>query len=327
MQYIHLGKTGLKVSRICVGCMSFGDGTGWMLNEEQARPIIHRALDAGINYFDTADVYSDGLSEKIVGAELAGHPDVIVATKVGLPFDGEPKGSGLSPKWIRHQIEGSLHRLQRKRVDLYQIHRWDYATPIDETLRTLNDLVKEGKVAHLGASSMYSWQFFQSLVTAERDGLASFATMQNRYNLIYREEEREMVPLCQQYGIAMVPYSPLAGGFLSGDYRPGSPRDSARYRASKPLQNLFAAGIDFPVVDVLREIAEQRQVRPAQVALAWLLTKPTVASVIQGLTRPEQLDDAIAAVDLRLSADEIARLEEKYVPHRLIGPIPPPTVA
>lgn len=323
MEFSALGKTNLKVSRICLGCMSFGNESEWMIQGAAAKRIIRRALDAGINYFDTADVYSNGLSEEIVGEMLAGVDDVTVATKVGLPFGSPPDSGGLSATRIAKQVEGSLVRLGRKRVDLYQIHRWDYKTPIEETLRALTGLVKEGKVGHIGASAMYAWQFMQSLAISEKYDLEGFVSMQDRYNLVYREEEREMIPLCRQFGIALVPYSPLARGFLSGKYQKGAEPDSIRYRTDGGIKSYFYDN-DFDVLERVRGVASEKGVKPPQVALAWLLSKPWVTSVILGVTREEQIDDAVEALSVSLSAGEAARLEEKYLPHQLIGPVAPP---
>lgn len=324
MRQIVLGKTGLKVSRLCLGCMSFGNESAWMLDGDAAEQVIRKALDLGINFFDTADVYSDGRSEEILGGALSGQDNVVVATKVGLPFGPDSGNSGLSRQRILRRAEGSLSRLKRRRIDLYQIHRWDYSTPIEETLRALSELVDTGKVGSIGASAMFAWQFMQALSTSERYGLANLATMQSRYNLVYREEEREMLPLCRQLGIAVIPYSPLAMGFLSGKYRKGFSADSIRFRTSTVFRDSYFFDNDFAVLDAVREVAEEKGVSPAQVSLAWLLSKRTVTSVILGATTPVQLEDATEALELSLSKSDLEKLEGKYVPHRLIGPAVPP---
>lgn len=305
--------------------MSFGNEQPWMVSGEEAHRIIRRAVDLGVNYFDTADVYSDGLSEEILGRALEGQDEFIVATKVGLNFGPDPTNTGLAPDRVRRQATDSMRRLRRRSLDLYQIHRWDYKTPIRETLRVLDELVREQKVRHLGASSMFAWQFMQALDLASAEGLARFETMQNRYNLVYREEEREMIPLCRQLGIALVPYSPLAMGFLSGKYSRDKPPNSIRYRTSSVFRDRYFFDNDFSVLESLREVAARVQATPAQVALAWLLGKPGVSSVIVGATRPEQLDDAVASLDVRLSKEDVLLLESRYVPHQLIGPIPLPS--
>ncbi len=324
MKFAELGKTGARVSRIWLGGMSFGNEQPWMLDGEAANRVIQRAVDLGVNYFDTADVYSDGRSEEILGAALEGRPDTFVATKVGLPFGADPQNSGLAPAWIRQQVAGSLLRLRRRRLELYQIHRWDYRTPIAETLQALTGLVRDGTVSHLGASAMYSWQFMQALATSEQLGLERFSTMQNRYSLVYREEEREMIPLCRQFGIAVIPYSPLAMGFLSGKYRKGETGRSIRFETSRVLRDSYFFENDFDVLDVVREVAREKGVSVPQVALAWLLSKPEVPAVILGATHPDQVSDAVGALDLRLGADDVRRLEEKYVAHKVFGPIPAP---
>jgi 1-deoxyxylulose-5-phosphate synthase len=325
MEYTTLGKTNLKVSRICMGCMSFGNESAWMLQGEQAKRVIQKALDAGINYFDTADVYSNGVSEEILGKALAGNDHLTIATKVGLQFGSPPDSGGLSADRIARQAQGSLDRLGRNRIDLYQIHRWDYGAPIEETLRALNALVKDGKVGHIGASAMYAWQFMQSLAVSERLGFESFASMQDRYNLVYREEEREMIPLCRQFGIAVVPYSPLARGFLSGKYHRGTEPDSVRYRTDSGFKGSYMFDNDFDVLERVKEVAREKGVKPPHVALAWLFSKPWITSVVLGATKAEQIDDAVEALSVRLSAGDISRLEENYLPHLLVGPVPPPS--
>jgi 1-deoxyxylulose-5-phosphate synthase len=324
VQTARLGRTNLEVSRICLGGMSLGSEREWMARGDAATRIVRKAIDLGINYFDTADVYSDGGSEEILGQALAGYDHVVVASKVGLQFGADSTNAGLAPKRIRRQLEGTLARLRRRRVELYQIHRWDYGTPIADSLRALDEEVRAGRIEHLGASSMFAWQFLYALQAAEREGWEPFRTMQDRYSLVYREEEREMHPLCRQFGISVVPYSPLAAGFLSGKYHRGKAPDSVRYRSSPNLRTSYFFDNDFDVLDATREVAQRHGVEVPIVALAWLLSKPVVASVIVGATKPEHLDDAARAVELRLTPEDIAQLEERYQPHRLIGPIPLP---
>ncbi len=324
MQYLQLGKTDLRVSRICLGCMSFGNESEWMLPGAEAKNVIRRAMDLGINYFDTADVYSDGVSEEILGRELGGRDDMVVATKVGLQFGPGEDNSGLSMSRVLKQAEGSLSRLKRNRIDLYQIHRWDYGTPIEETLEALTKLKAEGKVAYIGASAMFAWQFMQSLAVSEKEGLESFVSMQNRYNLVYREEEREMVPLCRKFGIAILPYSPLARGFLSGKYKRDGTPDSPRYRTDRGLKGRYFSPDDFDVLDAVEAVAAEKGVKPPQVALAWLLSKPWVTSPIVGGTKVEHIDDMVEALSVKFSSDDIKRLEERYLPHQLSGPVRPP---
>lgn len=295
-----------------------------MLRPPEAKRVISKALDLGINFFDTADVYSEGVSEGILGRELRGRSDVIVATKVGSPFGQGPDNSGLAERRIRRQAEGSLARLGRDRIDLYQIHRWDYATPLDETLHALTSLVREGKVTHIGASSMFAWQFMQSLAVSKNENLESFVSMQNRYNLVYREEEREMIPLCRQFSIAVIPYSPLARGFLSGRYKRGEQPASARYRSDRWFKGAYFYENDFDVLERAKEMAVEKGVRVPQLALAWLLSKPWVAAPILGATNAEQVEDAVAAFSIKLSSDDVKRLEERYLPHQLHGPTRPP---
>ncbi len=324
MEYVKLGKTELKVSRICLGCMSFGNESEWMIPGLDAKRIIQRAIDLGINYFDTADVYSDGASEEILGEQLSGNSDVVVATKVGLQFGSDPGSSGLSAKWIQRQAEGSLSRLGRNRIDLYQIHRWDYKTPIEETLRALTELAKQGKVSYIGASTMFAWQFMQSLALSEQKGLQRFVSMQNRYNLVYREEEREMIPLCRQQGIGLLPYSPLARGFLSGKYEKAGEPNSVRFRTDVILRNSYFSDDDYDVLETIKEVAKEKGVTPSQVSLAWLFSKPWITSLIIGATKVQHIDDAAASLSIKLSVDEIKRMEERYLPHRLVGPISVP---
>ncbi len=321
MQYTSLGSTGTKVSRICLGCMTYGarKWREWVLEEEEGRPFIKRALELGINFFDTADMYSLGVSEQILGRALkdfgASRDRVVIATKVFFPMGDDPNQKGLSRKHILQAIDDSLRRLGTDYVDLYQIHRFDYETPIEETLEALHDVVKSGKARYLGASSMYAWQFARMLYASDRLGLTRFATMQNHYNLIYREEEREMAPLCVAEGVGMLPWSPLARGLLAGNRRAGTLRSKADDYALK----LYTREADDRVVDCVEEMAKDRGVPPAQIALAWLLHKPGVTAPIVGASKPHHLEDAVAALDLKFSKDEIEKLESVYVPHPVLG--------
>ena len=321
MQYVNLGSTGLKVSRICLGAMTYGSKKWreWVLEEEEGRPFIKRALELGINFFDTADMYSVGRSEEILGRALKdfGQPreKLVIATKVFFPMGDDPNQKGLSRKHIMHAIDASLRRLGTDYVDLYQIHRFDYETPVEETLEALSDVVRAGKALHIGASSMYAWQFARMLHVSERHGFTRFVTMQNHYNLIYREEEREIIPLCQAEGIGVLPWSPLARGLLAGSRRAGTLRSKADDYAHK----LYTAEADERVIDCVQQVAAQRGVPPAQVALAWLLHKPGITAPIIGASKPHHLEDAAAAVDVKLSPEEIATLESPYVPHPVLG--------
>jgi aryl-alcohol dehydrogenase (NADP+) len=325
MQYVVLGSTGLKVSRLCLGCMSFGgpdaEGYGWTLGFEDSKRVIDRAVDLGINFFDTADVYSMGRSEEIVGRALQGRRnDVVIATKVGLPTGEGPGDSGLGEEHVRENLRKSLTHLRTDRIDLYQIHRWDYRTPIEQVLRTLTDAVrKDGLVDYLGASSMWAWQFAQALYTSDKLGLERFVCMQNHYNLAYREEEREMIPLCRAEGIAINPWSPLGRGFLSGKYRRGVQPAGVRYEADSLLGSRYFRPEDFDVVERLEEVARERGTRSSQLALAWLLGKPGITSPVVGSTKVEQLEELVSAVDLKLTADDVRRLEEPYRPHPVLG--------
>jgi len=321
MKYVKLGSTGLDVSRICLGCMSYGDPArgnhAWSLDEERSRPFIRRAIEAGINFFDTANVYSAGSSEEIVGRALADfgrRDEIVLATKVHGTMRPGPNGGGLSRKTIMAEIDNSLRRLGTDYVDLYQIHRWDARTPIEETLEALHDVVKAGKARYIGASSMYAWQFSKALYLAERHGWTRFATMQNHYNLLYREEEREMLPLCADQGIGVIPWSPLARGRLTRDWD----TTSARSETDEFGRTLYGEG-DRPIVDAVTGVAEARGVSRAQVALAWLLHNPTVTSPIVGATKPEHLEDAIAAESLTLTEEEVKLLEAPYAPRPVAG--------
>ena len=330
MDYVNLGRTGLRVSRLCLGTMTFGSTAWrpWILPEDASRPFIRRALDAGVNFFDTADMYSRGVSEEIVGRALADYAtrdQVVIATKAFFPMGDGPNDRGLSRKHLFDAIDASLRRLGTDHVDLYQIHRFDPHTPIEETLEALNDVVRAGKARYVGASSMYAWQFARMLQVSERRGWARFASMQNHYNLVYREEEREMLPLCRAEGVGIIPWSPLARGFLAGNRGPaagaGGERggETLRARTDEYAQSLYYADSDFRVVDRVVEIARARGVTPARVALAWILAQPGVTAPIVGATKVEQFDDAVAALDVTLDDEERRRLEEPYVPHPVLG--------
>jgi aryl-alcohol dehydrogenase-like predicted oxidoreductase len=324
VEYVRLGSSGLKVSRICLGMMSYGDpaSRSWMLREDTAEPIVRQAVEAGVTYFDTADVYSDGVSEEITGRLLAKlfprREDYALATKVYFATGPGPNDQGLSRKHILAGIDGSLSRLGTDHVDLYQIHRWDDQTPIEETMEALHDVVRAGKARYVGASSMYAWQFAKAQQVAKEAGWTRFVSMQNHYNLVYREEEREMIPLCLDQGVGVVPWSPLARGLLAGNRERGGGRHTVR-AGSDPIADAMYDDADFDVVDVVRAVAGEHGVPPAQVALAWLLGKPAVTAPIVGATRSRHVDDAVAAVQLRLTEDEVARLEAPYRPHRILG--------
>ena len=324
MKYVRLGRTGLEVSRICLGCMSYGDpdrgNHNWSLPEEASRPFLRQALEAGITFFDTANVYSDGSSEEIVGAalkEFARRDEIVLATKVHGRMHPGPGGGGLSRKAILAQCDASLKRLQTDYIDLYQIHRWDDAVPVEEMLEALHDLVKAGKVRYLGASSMFAWQFSKALYTSELRRWSAFVSMQDHYNLLYREEEQEMLPLCEDRGVGVIPWSPLARGRLAREWDAATERSRTDRFGSTLYGRQEEA--DRAVVDAVGEVAAARGVPRAQVALAWLLSRPVVTAPIVGATKPEHLDDAVAAVDLRLSDDEVTRLEDPYTPHRVVG--------
>ena len=323
MDYVKLGTTGLEVSRLCLGCMTFGvpeRGTHpWTLDEETSRPIIQQALDAGINFFDTANTYSDGTSEEIVGRalrEFTKRDDIVIATKVFNRMRPGPNGAGLSRKAIMNEIDNSLRRLGTDYVDLYQIHRWDYTTPIEETLEALHDVVKAGKARYIGASSMYAWQFSKALHPSRANGWTEFKTMQNHLNLLYREEEREMLPLCADQGIGVMPWSPLARGRLTRDWDATSERQQSDAFGSTLYQTHDA---DRAVVEAVAAVAKARNVPRAQVALAWVAQKAPVTAPIIGASKPNHVSDAVAALALNLTADEIAQLEAPYVPHAVAG--------
>jgi len=330
MDYVNLGKTGLKVSRICLGCMTYGEpATGelkpgrqaWALNEKESQPFFRQALDLGINFFDTANVYSSGSSEVVLGRFLKDNTRreaAVIATKVHGVMRDEPNGRGLSRKAILYELDQSLRRLQTDYVDLYQIHRWDHETPIEETLEALHDVVKSGKARYIGASSMYAWQFAKALYLADLHGWTRFVSMQNHWNLLYREEEREMIGLCQSEGIGVIPWSPLARGRLA---RPWHSESTKRYETDQFGKKMYSQteDADRKVVDRLGQVAEKLGVSRAQVALAWLLGKPAVNAPIVGATKPHHLEDAVAALSLHLTHEEIASLEEPYVPHPVLG--------
>ena len=328
MEYVNLGTTGVKVSRLCLGMMTYGSPKWreWVLDEEAAKPLIRRAVEAGINFFDTADVYSLGVSEEITGRalkEFGGSRDnLVIATKVFNPMSDALNDRGLSRKHIMAAIDKSLKRLGVDYVDLYQIHRFDPRTPIEETVEALNDVVRAGKALYLGASSMYAWQFLKMLQAQREHGLARFVTMQNHNNLVYREEEREMIPLCLAEGIGLIPWSPLARGFLAGNRKANEDKkqsETTRARTDDFAHSLYYRASDFTVVDRLTEIAQARGVKNAQVALAWILSRPGVTAPIIGASKPYQLEDALAAQSIQLTPEEIVKLEEPYEPHPILG--------
>jgi aryl-alcohol dehydrogenase-like predicted oxidoreductase len=324
MQYVNLGATGLRVSRICLGMMSFGNDSDrpWVLNQDAALPIVRAAVEGGITFFDTADAYSAGASEIATGRLLGGllaREEVVIATKVFMPMTPGENGGGLSRKHILSAIDASLERLQMDYVDLYQIHRFDYRTPIEETMQALHDVVRAGKARYIGASSMFAWQFAKAQHAAERNGLTRFISMQNHYNLIYREEEREMIPQCIDQGVGVIPWSPLARGVLAGNRTREGARLTTRADSDQFTDYLYSQPTDFDVVERVAEVAAERDLPSAQVALAWLVHKPGVTAPIVGATKPGHLQDALAAERLTLSDEEISRLEEPYVPHSVLG--------
>ncbi|MGI8329175.1 aldo/keto reductase [Actinomadura scrupuli] len=324
MKYVRLGSSGLRVSRICLGMMSYGDpaSRAWHLDQDAAEPIVRRAAESGVTFFDTADMYSGGASEEITGRLLAGlfprRDDYVLATKVYFPVGPAPTDRGLSRKHILAGIDASLRRLGTDHVDLYQIHRWDHETPIEETMGALHDVVRAGKARYLGASSMYAWQFAKAQHVARAAGWTPFVSMQNHYNLVYREEEREMIPLCLDQGVGTIPWSPLARGLLAGTRERDGRRHTVR-AGTDPLADDLYGEADFEVVDAVRAVAAERGLPPARIALAWLLGKPVVSAPIVGATRTRHLDDAIAAVEVTLSEEEVARLEAPYRPHPVLG--------
>jgi aryl-alcohol dehydrogenase-like predicted oxidoreductase len=323
VEYIRLGSTGLKVSRICLGCMSYGqtgEGGQWALNEEQSRPYIQRALELGINFFDTADVYSNGMSEEVVGRALrdfASRDELVIATMVRFEMGPGPNDRGLSRKHIMSAIDASLKRMGTDYVDLYQIHRWDYETPIEETLESLNDVVRAGKARYIGASAMYAWQFAKALYTADLHGWTRFVSMQPHYNLVYREEEREMLPLCHDQQIAVIPFSPLARGWLAR--KPSKEDETLRARNDALIKARYGRQENIAIVQRVSDVAEKRGLPMAQVALAWMLSKPVITAPIIGATKPHHLEDASAALSIQLTPDEIKQMEEAYQPHPVIG--------
>ena len=324
MQFLNLGRSGLKVSRICLGTMTYGSSQWrrWVLDEDDSRPFIQRALELGINFFDTADIYSSGQSEEILGrvlTESARRDEVVIATKVYFPMGNSPNQRGLSRVHILNAINASLRRLGMDYVDLYQIHRWDPETPIEETLEALHEVVKSGKARHIGASSMYAWQFAKSLYLADLHSWTRFISMQNHYNLVYREEEREMLPLCQAEGIGVIPWSPLARGFLIGNRSREGGGTTTRAQVDDFAHNMYYQETDFEVVDRVIELAKKRGVVPAQIALAWLLHQPGITAPIIGASKMHHLEDAVAALEIKLSGEEQLYLDKPYQPHPVLG--------
>jgi aryl-alcohol dehydrogenase (NADP+) len=324
MDYIRLGSTGLRVSRICLGTMTYGSSAWrpWVLDEAESRPFLKRALDVGINFFDTADMYSRGASEEVVGRalkEFTQRDRVVIATKAFYAMGDGPNDRGLSRKHLFDAIDASLRRLGVDYVDLYQIHRFDPEVPIEETLEALHDIVKAGKARYIGASSMYAWQFTKMLYVADAHGWTRFAAMQNHYNLVYREEEREMLPLCREEGIGVIPWSPLARGFLAGNRRQDDRGETVRAKSDDYAHKLYYSQADFAVADRVVELAARRGVKPTQIALAWLLAQPGVTAPIVGASKLPQLDDHVGALDVHLTVDELRFLEERYEPHPILG--------
>ena len=323
MQYINLGKTGLKVSRLCLGMMTYGSKKWheWVLEENEAKPFVKRVLDAGINFFDTADIYSLGESERITGNLLKGikRENVVVATKVYQQMSDDVNDRGLSRKHIMDSIDSSLKRLQMDYVDLYQIHRWDYNTPIEETMEALNDVVRAGKARYIGASSMFAWQFMKALHVSERNGWTKFVSMQNHYNLVYREEEREMIPLCVDQGIGLIPWSPMARGFFAGNRKRGGGGETTRAKSDAFANQLYFREEDFVIAERTADVAKSHNATASQIALAWVLSKPYIAAPIIGSSKIEHLDQAIAALDIKLSEEEVKQLEQSYQPHPILG--------
>jgi 1-deoxyxylulose-5-phosphate synthase len=324
MDHVRLGNTGLKVSRLCLGAMTYGTSQwrAWVLDEADSRPFIARALDHGITFFDTADMYSEGESERVLGRALKAlrrRDQVVIATKAFYPLSDDPNAKGLSRKHLMHAIDDSLQRLGTDYVDLYQIHRFDTTTPIEETVEALHDIVKAGKARYVGASSMYAWQFAKMLHAADRHGWTRFVAMQNHYNLIYREEEREMLPFCRDQGIGVIPWSPLARGFLAGNRRRADRGETVRAKTDEFAHQMYYEDGDFAVADRAAQVAARRGVRPAQIALAWLLSKPGVTAPIVGASKLHHLDEAVGALDIRLDEAEMRFLEECYRPHRILG--------
>jgi aryl-alcohol dehydrogenase-like predicted oxidoreductase len=324
MQYVNLGKTGLKVSRLCLGMMTYGTSKwrDWVLDEDDSRPFVRRALELGINFFDTADMYSLGVSEEVTGRALrdfARRDEVIITSKIYNPMSDDPNARGLSRKHIMDGIDASLRRLGTDYVDLYQIHRWDHNTPIEETMEALHDVVKAGKARYIGASSMFAWQFAKAQYTADLHGWTRFVSMQDHYNLVYREEEREMIPFCVDQGIGIIPWSPLARGFLAGNRTADRSGDTTRSKSDGFAHQMYYHEGDFAVVDRVTALAEQHGCSNAQVALAWMLSKPYITAPIIGASKMKHLEEAAAALDVTLSEDEVAHLEEPYQPHPILG--------
>ena len=324
MEYVNLGRSGLKVSQICLGTLTFGD-PGWrsyILDEDLSRPIIIRAIDQGINFFDTADMYSLGESEKVIGRifkDVVRREDIVIASKAFFPMSGDPNDRGLSRKHIFHSVDRSLRRLDTDYIDLYQIHRWDDETPIEETLSALNDLIRMGKIRYIGASSMYAWQFAKAQYTADLHGWPRFISMQNHYNLIYREEEREMIPFCQAEGVGILPWSPLARGFLAGNRPRKGEGETKRSKDDTLAEQMYFRDSDYDVLEELIEIANQRNGTPIQLALAWLLNKPYVSAPIVGVRNVVQLDQLLEALKIKLDDDELISLERRYQAHPILG--------
>ncbi|XWW46132.1 aldo/keto reductase [Fibrella sp. USSR17] len=324
MEYVRFGHTGLVVSKLCLGCMTYGTPTDrwpWALNEEQSRPFIQKALESGINFFDTADVYTAGASEEVVGRALrdfAKRDDIVLATKVFNPMGPGPNDRGLSRKHIMQAIDASLKRLGTDYVDLYQIHRWDPNTPIEETMEALHDVVKAGKALYIGASSMATWQFAKAQYTADLHGWTRFVSMQPQYNLVYREEDREMLPFCQDQNIAVIPWSPLARGLLTGN-RSKERNETERAKTDAFGKSLYTRDDDFAIADLVTKLGEARGIPPTQIALSWLFSKPVVTAPIIGASKPGHLEDALGALNITLSADEIEQLEAAYQPHPVAG--------
>ncbi|MFZ5976953.1 MAG: aldo/keto reductase [Bacteroidota bacterium] len=324
MEYVRFGNTGMKVSKLCLGTMTYGhpnERWPWALNEADSKPFIKKALDLGINFFDTADIYSYGASETVLGKALKEYGQrhqLVIATKVFNPMSANPNDGGLSRKHIMYSIDASLKRLQTDYVDLYQIHRWDYHTPIEETMEALHDVVKAGKARYIGASSMYTWQFAKALYTADLHGWTRFVSMQPHYNLIYREEEREMLPLCRDQKIAVIPWSPLARGLLTGR-RTKERKETLRAQTDEYGKKLYQKDSDFDIVNLVSEIATAKGLPPAQIALAWVLSKPDITAPIIGASKPGHLEDAVAALSVQLSQEDINRLEALYEPHPVLG--------
>lgn len=325
MEYTHLGSTGTMVSRICLGCMSYGTPKWreWVLPEEDSMPFFRRAIEAGINFFDTADMYSNGESERVLGKavkELAKRDEVVLATKVYFPTADHPNARGLSRKHIMDSIDASLRRMDTDYVDLYQIHRFDPFTPIEETMEALHDVVKAGKARYIGASSMAAWQFAKAQYTADLGGFTRFVTMQNHYNLVYREEEREMIPFCEDQGVGLIPWSPQARGFLAGTRSRDKGGESKRSKSDSIAHDMYFSESDFAVLEATQAVAAEKGVSSAQVALAWLMHKPAVSSPIVGATKMKHLEEAIAATEVQLTDEDIARLEDPYVTHPVLMP-------